>query len=204
MKTPTEIHPGLTEERLRIVAKVIRQARHEAVVRHEPSIGDNEWVLGCRCYAFTCAALRRIQPDHAEWLSILEGAAGGLRFAFQIAGVPLRFYRGDPEDIPKNKAARSFPEIHAMQDAFEFARNYGLKPHAFRIAVETDNMGEATEISLVQVDKNSEPVGERWVIAEEVPDNVAQFPAKEKEKELGKPPVGSRKKKDEQKEEGDE
>jgi hypothetical protein len=210
---PTDIHPALTDERLRIVAKIITDARHACVIRREAENGDNGWAVGCRAYAWICHALTRATPDY-PWLSIVEGGghieteAGDhffwttARFVFAIGGVPLRFYRGQADDVPSNSLRVAFPELAAKEQAFLF-KTPTLLPnsHALRLAIETDDTGDVSTITLVQVlDADAKVIGERWTIFEaEKLDNVAAFtPKKEEGKELGKPPVGSRKKKPEE------
>lgn len=203
MLKPTDIHPGLQEERLIEIANLIRAARHEAEIRHEPRFGDDNWVLGCRCYRWSCHAIEMAVETSPDWLRIVEGGRGGLHFVFSVGTVPLRFYRGEPADVPAKTLRINFPELHAHQDAFAFAKNYttATKTH-LRLAVETDEVGEATVISLVEVDEDLNRVGDPWVIPGET-GKVFQFRPKDEGKDLGKPTVGSRKR-DENEDEGEE
>lgn len=218
---PTDLHPALTVERLAIVAELIAEARRECVALRNGARGDNGWATGCRAYAWICHALVRATAVY-PWLTIVEGGGrivteGGkeffwtaLRFVFAIGGVPLRFYRGEPGDIPQNSLRVAFPELTAKQDAFLFRASSPTllpKPHALRLAVETDDEGVVARITLLQViGAEGKLVGERWTIFEaEKPANVASFPPRKEEgKELGKPSVGSRKKKKPEEERGEE
>jgi len=181
---PTDIHPGLQEERLVIIGQLITAARHAAVSDHKPSEGDNNWVLGCRCYAWACHGVRRATERYPEWLTIIED---GLHFVFGIGGVPLRFYRGEPDDVPERTMSVNLPELRARQDAFSFAAQYRSKTH-LRLAVETDSLGEVSTITLIEVDEGLNPVGDGWVIPRET-GKVVQFPTKEEGKDLGQPPI---------------
>jgi hypothetical protein len=212
---PTDLHPALTLDRLQVVAQLIVNARRECMALRNAEKGDNGWASGCRAYAWICLALVRATVLY-PWLTVIEGGgrivtAGGkevfwtaLRFVLAIGGAPLRFYRGEPGQIPKNSLRVAFPELTAKQDAFRFrspSPSLLSQPHALRLAVETDDDGEVTRITLLQVlGAEGKRLGERWLIFEaEKPANVAPFPPRKEEgKELGKPSVGSRKKKPEE------
>jgi len=149
---PWNIHPGLTVERLQTVGNVIRSARHSAVTSYEPEKGDDPWSLGCVAYARTRSAISKATEKY-EWLKVVEA---GLHFVFSVGGVPLRFYHGDSESPPDRSLRRNFPEIKAQQLALEFIK-VPLTSGIFRIAVETDERGEATSLTLVLVDAVGEP-----------------------------------------------
>jgi hypothetical protein len=207
---PTDLHPALTDDRLRFVANIIRDARHECVIRREAKLGDNGWAVGCRAYAWVCHAVTRATLGN-PWLTIVEGGghivtkAGDdhfwttARFVFAIGSVPLRFYRGEADDVPANSLRVAYPELEARKQAFLFEQPSLLpNSHALRLAIETDEDGEVSRVTLVQVlDAAAKVIGERWTIYDAATaDNVAPFtPRKEEGKDLGKPAVGSRKKK---------
>ncbi len=195
MSKPSDLHPALTDYRLRIVGQLIRDARHKAVLRHDTSIGDNAWVLGVSGFNCCCYAIASAVERYKEWLSVIED---GLHFVFAIGGVPLRFYRGEPDDAPKRTLARNFPEVQAHQIALLFPDQETPKHDALRFAVETDEFGEVSQVTLVQVDVALNPVGEGWVIlAQEETGKVAQFPSREEGKDLGPPNVDSQQKPEE-------
>lgn len=208
MSKPSDFHPGLTDDRLAIVAKIITDARHECALRHDPKKGDNNWTTGCRAYCWICYGLIVGSTQH-PWLTIIDGGGSvetptgtevfqtGLRFVFGVGGVPLRFYKGEATDIPKKSLRVAFPELTARQVAMTFGEAATPIPHALRLAVEVDDDGEVSRITLVQVmDENATRIGETWVITQTpVPANVTPFtPKKEEGKDLGQPLVGSRKK----------
>jgi hypothetical protein len=154
---PWATYPPLTEARLNTVARLLADVRHEAVLLHDPDNGDNNWSLGCRVYVRACAALLTACSQYPEWLSVIEDT--GLHFVFAIGGVPLRFYKGEPENAPSRSLKRKLPEIHAHQLAL-----FGDERHAdeiLRIAVETDTNGEAETITLVQLDQEGNML-EAW------------------------------------------
>jgi hypothetical protein len=201
MKTPTEIHPALLEERLCVIGNIIRERRHAAVLNHLPLEGDNAWVLGCRCYQWICDRIMRAAEQHPDWLTIIENGTGGSHFVFGIGGVPIRFHRCDPAEVPAKSAECNPAELAAMQTAFPGCeRKKKAAVTHVRIAVDTDENWEAADITLLLVDEDLQPVGEGWVIPKE-PLKIKRFLKREEGKKLGKPPVGSRKQKKEHGEE---
>ena len=202
MKTPTELHPALTEERLCVVGNIIRQRRHAAVLRHLPEEGDNAWVLGCRGYQWICdRIIRDAEGEQKEWLSIIEDGRAGNHFVFGIGDVPIRFYRGDPDDVPAKAVVCSPIEDAARQTAFPGCeRKKKEKATHIRIAYTTDEKREVDEIKLIVVDEDLSPVGDGWVIPKE-PLKIKRFLKREEGKDLGQPPIGSRKPKKEHGEE---
>jgi len=204
MKTPTEIHLELSEERVCAVANVMRERRHACVINHLAHEGDDGWVLGSRCWQWIRARLIKLADgEYKDWLSIVENGKGGSHFVFAIGGVPIRFYRGDPEDVPPKQIECNQAEDLAMQIAFSFSerkkKREKVETH-IRIAVDTDENGEAADITLIQVDEDLNLVGDGWVIPKE-PLKIKRFLKREEGKDLGKPPIGSRKPKKEHGEE---
>jgi hypothetical protein len=194
MKTPTEIHPGLTEERLCIIGNIIRERSHAAALKHLPSEGDNTWVLGCRRYQWIrIAILGAAEVEHKEWLSIVEDGSAGTHFVFAVGNVPIRFYRGDPEDAPAKTIDCSPIEEAAMQLAFPGCerKKKERKTH-IRIAYSTNEKREVDELTLIVVDEDLNPVGDGWVIPKE-PLKIKRFLKREEGKDLGQPPIGSHK-----------
>lgn len=208
MKTPTELHPALTEERLCIIGNIFRERRHAAVLRHLPEEGDSNWVLGCRCWEWIRVRIERdAEGQHKEWLSIIEDGRGGSHFVFGVGTVPVRFYRGDPLDPPSKIVACSAIELDAFQTAFPQCerinkrKSYEDENGPFiRIAYTIDEKHEIDELTLFAIDKDLNPVGDGWVIPKE-PTKIRRFLKREEEKALGKPPIGSRKPKKEHGEE---
>jgi hypothetical protein len=148
---PWEKYPDLVEDRLSVVAEIIRRVRHEAVLVHEEPKGDSNWGLGCRVYERTCHALRTEAPLYPAWFSILPELKP-LQFSFAVGSVPFRFYRGTPNDPPNRYSFYSFGELHHQQYCLALE---GLRPpdNFLRIAVETSPVTlEVTTISVVEVD----------------------------------------------------
>src|ERR1035438_2927788 len=98
---PWIAYPHLTQQRLLAVAVVIRRARNETLSLYDPIGGDNSWSHGCRAYARTCHALREAAKEF-QWLRILPEFES-LRFTFAIGTVPIRFYRGLPDERPSRE-----------------------------------------------------------------------------------------------------
>jgi hypothetical protein len=148
----------LTAQRLAIVADIIRDVRHEAVLLHEPGKGDTNWGLGSRVYERTCFSLRSNAPKYPDWLIILPETKG-LQFSFGIGTVPFRFYRGTPDDPPDRYRICTYGELHHQQTCLELD---GFRPPdgVLRIAVETSPATlEVTFVSVVEVDDAGNPIG---------------------------------------------
>lgn len=156
------------------------------VVLHEPSEGDNTWSLGCRAYARICFALTEASKDR-DWLTVIDDA--GNRFEFAVGGVAFRFYRGDPDAPPSRTLRETFPEIRQRQLAL---LDVSALDEIWRIAVETNVLGETERVTAVQLD-------ERGVvqIAYEIPPDeqekggtISPFVPRREGPKLPPPPVG--------------
>ena len=149
---PSTDYPPLTQERLSIVASIIRQARRDTLILFDPLGGDNSWSHGCRAYVRSIFALTEASRAYS-WLTVLPEVER-LRATFAIAGIPFRFYRGIPDDPPTHYLGTTFAEIKQLQMAFKSGFERLLRPvdKIFRIAVEADRQGETTDISWVEVD----------------------------------------------------
>lgn len=148
--TPWTSYPQLTEERLSILADIIRQSRRNTLALYDPLGGDDSWSHGCRAFARCKFALIEASKKY-PWLTVVPEVER-LRSTFAIDGIPFRFYRGDAEEPPANYLATTFGEITYLQWAFKFD---GLAPidKVQRLAVETDSQGETTQITWVEVDE---------------------------------------------------
>ena len=146
---PWNEYPPLTEDRLQIVADIIRRARAETLALYDAPGGDNNWSHGCRAYARTCFALSAAAEEY-QWLRILPEAER-LRFIFCIGEIPFRFYRGPADEPPRNYMEITYAELAQIQLAL---RIDGLRSldRTLRLAVETSRLGAATQISLVELD----------------------------------------------------
>jgi len=151
---PSDDYPGLTAERLAAIGDVIWVARNEAADDYRPDKGETNWTLGVSGFErsnFAVSSARAKLP----WLSIIAGAGGGpVMFVASIGGHPLRFYRGEPEDIPVRYRQMSFPEFAGQKEA---AKLYASLPgnRGLRIAIENDPKGRPSAIYLVEMDEDT-------------------------------------------------
>lgn len=144
MAFPWDFHPDLTRERLIELADLVAGARDAVVQRHDPSIGDDEWVLGCRAFQACCYAIStRALSGETGWLFITDSSR---HFMFRVGQIPLRFYRGDPEDSTHRTKGQSFPELQQLSLVFP---GKDMRALVCRLAVETDLEGRAAGIYCV-------------------------------------------------------
>lgn len=163
---PWEIHPSLTDSRLRVIGRIVRDARRRAVETvFDPRQGDTAWGLGCVVYERTCFAIAlaaRTEPLHA-WLSVIE--SDGLKFSFAVGGVPLRFYRGDVERTPPNRTLHiRAPELEAQQLCFLDEDNGG--DFICRLIVEVDEAGLVSRVAFARASQAGE-LRDVWIIPED-------------------------------------
>ncbi len=185
---PWEIHPALSEERLRDVARIVWDARASAARDAKWTEGDGLWDIGCRAYVRTRHALV-VSSMSLDWLSV--SPRSHRQFVFRVGGVPVRFYRGDPETgvAPERYAAATEVELASLQEAFALFDT--PTPDAyFRLVVTTDPKGFPVRVSLTQVNARGE-IQNPWRIpsrpAESIPD-IAHV--REEAVPLPPPPVG--------------
>jgi hypothetical protein len=149
-------YPDLTQPRLTALANEIRRVRSECVALHKPEDGDGDWSLGCRVYQRTFFAIRELTKA-VDWLTI-NPELKALQFSFSVGSVPLRYYKGDPNDPPSRYLMHSQGELQHIQLCFEFE---GL-PSAdtiLRLAVDVDSTRQAASVSLVEIDEYKEVIG---------------------------------------------
>jgi hypothetical protein len=140
---PWDIHPDLTEERLVKVAGLIRRGREDAVDRHDESIGDNNWLLGCSAYQFGCFQIGKAAgTDGYQWLKVINPS---LEFVFQVGEYPIRFYRDDAEELSMRGRARAHAELDQLSLAFP-ARETAP---ACRFVINTDGEGSLLAVKFV-------------------------------------------------------
>ncbi len=151
---PWKDYSSLTLERLLIIGSIIRDARDSTAALHDPAGGDTSWSLGCRVYSRT---MFRIQGETAnfEWLRVLPESQN-LKFTFSIGSLPVKFYKGEPDDIPSRSLVRSFAELTQMRLAFP--NGEAEATNMLRIAVSADGAGRTTSIVLVEVDEAGTPL----------------------------------------------
>ncbi|MBY0336947.1 MAG: hypothetical protein K2X11_10050 [Acetobacteraceae bacterium] len=140
-RLPWEFHPALTAERLAVCARLLVQARRDAVTLARAALGDDSWSIGCRAFAFGRERLRRAAEGRLyPWMRVLDGSH---HFVFLIEDVPVRFYRGPADDAPERTLKRQEQEATQLRLALGREEAEGL---AFRLAVETGPDGRASRI----------------------------------------------------------
>ena len=144
-RLPWDFHPALTEERLRVCARMLANARRDALAMASYELGDDPWSVGCRAFAFGRHRLERAASsgDH-PWLEVLDSSA---HFVFVIGGngngVPVRFYRGTADEPTERTLKRQEVEVQQLTLALGETAAEGL---AFRLAVETDGAGRVDRV----------------------------------------------------------
>ena len=135
-RLPWDFHPALTEERLRFCARLLANARRDAVALAAYEMGDDNWSVGCRAYAFGKQRLKRVAESGAHsWLRVMDDSH---HFIFLIEQVPVRFYRGLAEDPTVRTLRRHEAEAQQLGLALGDTLAGGL---IFRLAVEANATG---------------------------------------------------------------
>src|SRR6478672_8872861 len=172
---PWDFHPALTEERLRICARMLANARRDALAMASYALGDDPWSVGCRAFAFGRHRLQRAASSgDYPWLAVLDDSA---HFVFVIGGngngVPVRFYRGTAE-VPTGRTLRR-QEVEGQQLSLALGETAaaGL---AFRLAVETDEAGRVERVVFLAL-RGEARVDCCWPVPLEVPATTAAGPA---------------------------
>lgn len=139
---PWDLHGALQAERLTVVARLLANARRDAVSHATWALGDDAWSIGCRAYAFAKNRISRVaEANNHSWLKVLDHSN---HFVFLIDGVPVRFYRGSADE-PTERTLKQ-QQIEAKQLSLVFGGDEGADGLAFRLAVETDERGHATRV----------------------------------------------------------
>src|SRR3954464_4277599 len=144
-RLPWDFHPALTEERLRLCARMLANARRDALAMASYELGDDPWSVGCRAFAFGRSRLKRAAASgEYPWLDVLDDSA---HFVFVIGGngngVPVRFYRGAAEEPTGRTLRRQEVEVQQLSLALGDEAAEGL---AFRLAVETGEAGRVERV----------------------------------------------------------
>lgn len=135
-RLPWDFHPALSENRLRLCARLLANARRDALALAAYEMGDDSWSVGCRAYSFGRQRLKRVAEDGKHpWLSVMDESH---HFVFLIEQVPVRFYRGLAEDPTVRTLRRHEAEAEQMSLALGGDVADGL---VFRLAVETNALG---------------------------------------------------------------
>lgn len=196
MDDPATLHPALTTERLQKLAKLILQARHSALEDHHPEKGDDAWSYGCACYARSKFVIASNKGEVGwEWLSVISERP---EFIVGIEGVPLKFYKGEPDDPP----VRAFQKRPREFDAYQLELdNMAAAPKGvLRLIVCTDSVHQVDSIWLLRLSTDGE-IWDRYEIPIQ-PGDVRSFDAPKARVEVPKPIVSTRR--DEADREGEE
>jgi hypothetical protein len=150
---PTTKYPALTDERLSIIANALQDVRNKALILYDPLNGDGPWGLGTRAYERSCFRIKQLAHECA-WLTVIEEEPKP-RFTFAVEGLPIRFYKGSPDDPPSNYLVTTYGELLQRQLFPE------LRPldKILRIAIETDREGRVSSAKLVELDEAGEATG---------------------------------------------
>lgn len=145
---PWEYHPDLTQERLCAVASMIVDGRHSALERYDEVAGDNTWTHGCRAFQFgRFRILNAVDSGEYPWLTAIDRS---LQLVFKIGKVPVRIYKGMPEEPTTRTLRQSFGELRQLGLLFPTSdKGHDL---AYRFAVETDLDGSVIAVSFVGFD----------------------------------------------------
>ncbi|WP_426955586.1 hypothetical protein [Muricoccus radiodurans] len=165
-RLPWEFHPALTEERLRLCARMLANARRDALAMASYDLGDDPWSIGCRAFAFGRHRLKRAASSgEFPWLEVLDDSA---HFVFVIGsnghGVPVRFYRGAADD-PTDRTLR-LQEIEAEQ--LNLALGEAADGLMFRFAVETGEAGRVERVVFLAL-RGEDRVECFWPVPLEMP-----------------------------------
>lgn len=140
-RLPWELHPALTEDRLRVCARLLANARRDALAMASYELGDDPWSVGCRAYAFGRHRLARAATSgQHNWLGVLDESNA---FVFLIEDVPVRFYRGPADEAARRTLRRHAEEARQLSLALGEAADEGL---VFRLAVETGEAGRVDRV----------------------------------------------------------
>ena len=140
-RLPWHFHAALTEERLRVCARLLANARRDAVAMAAYEMGDDSWSVGCRAYAFGKQRLRRAASSRVHaWLSVMDDSH---HFVFLIEKVPVRFYRGFAEEPTVRTLRRQDSEAQQLSLALGIDEADGL---VFRFAIETGVTGNVERV----------------------------------------------------------
>ena len=141
---PWDYHPHLQREAIIAVAGLIAQGRSDALIRHDETIGDDGWTLGCKAFQYArFQILKAAETEGFAWLSIMDSSK---QFIFKIGEVPVRFYRGEADEPSDRTLRQTFSELNQLSFVFGNESGAGL---AYRFAIETDFDGAITSIMFV-------------------------------------------------------
>jgi hypothetical protein len=167
-RLPWDLHPALTEERLRLCARMLANARRDVLAMASHEFGDDAWSVGCRAFAFGRHRLRRAaESGQYPWLEVLDDSA---HFVFVIGGgnghgVPVRFYRGPADEPTGRTLRRQEGEARQLSLALGEEAAEGL---VFRFAVETAEGGQVERVVFLAL-RGEDRVECFWPVPLELP-----------------------------------
>ena len=175
LRLPWDFHPALTEDRLRICARLLAHARRDALAMASYELGDDPWSVGCRAFAFGRHRLERAaRSGDYPWLEVLDDSA---HFVFVIGsnghGVPVRFYRGAADEPTERTLRRQEMEVQQLSLALGEGAAEGL---AFRLAVETGEAGRVKRVVFLAL-RGEDRVECFWPVSLEPPATAATVAA---------------------------
>jgi hypothetical protein len=163
-RLPWDFHPALTEDRLRLCARLLANARRDALALAAYEMGDDSWSGGCRAYAFGRHRLMRVAESGSHgWLRVLDDSH---HFVFLIDDVPVRFYRGAADDPTARTLRRQEVEARQLGLALGDDVAEGL---VFRLAVETTATGGVQRIVFLALRGEAGDAECAWPIPLELP-----------------------------------
>lgn len=169
-KLPWELHPALSEERLRICARLLANARRDALAMASYELGDDSWSVGCRAYAFGRHRLARAaSTGQYNWLGVLDESNA---FVFLIEDIPVRFYRGAADEPTARVLRRHTEEAEQLSLALGDAA-LGL---VFRLAVETGEGGRVERVVFLALRGEEGEAVCVWPVPLEMPAAETQMP----------------------------
>jgi hypothetical protein len=169
-RLPWDFHPALTEDRLRLCARLLANARRDAIALAAYEMGDDSWSVGCRAYAFGRHRLKHIAAQGMHpWLRVMDDSH---HFVFLIEQVPVRFYRGSADEPTTRTLRRHEAESQQLGLALGLDKVEGL---VFRLAVETNPAGGVERVVFLALRGEEGRAECVWPIALEIP-AVAQKP----------------------------
>lgn len=188
---PTDFHPGLQQDRLRLLASVIAVCRRAALQLHDSAAGERNLSLGTRTWERACAAYEALAADHSDWLNVHRE---GNTFFVKVDGLPIKFHRDNPDD-PSPRHSREHPaEKRAKQVAFQFLKDSSTNAPQiaagshWRFFYQTDpETEEVIFLDLVRLDGN-DAVADTWSVTLDEPVSAIAAVADDKPEAIDQPP----------------
>lgn len=153
-QSPCDLHPDLELDRIRLVGKIIKDARNGARREHNPDAGDTPWSTHCRGFSWSWQQLlKKAGIEGYEWLSTIDPS---MHYIGSIGDVPFRFYRGD-SNKPKTKFVVE-KYLQRQQLNLDFGTTPAHQGLIFLFAAETDAQGVTERVIFAAVQPNGHVV----------------------------------------------